>query len=282
MGAGRGISMKAALNERYNELARKNRILGTQLKREYNYLLENNAEAKRLNDRGVMINNRLNQKLNESENLFVKKVEKDHDIEIAKFGDSLMESNAALKKIKSQFEALQKELKNLKEDSEEAGEDFDFSGFDLNDKKDKGDKEDKADAEDEEETEETEETEENEADDEISLASIIIEVTDVDTVIEELREFEIPEEAIKIVEKEDGEDEGKIKIDADYIDELGEYCSTKGWDLEEALGGKIVKSDDEDEEDGDDELAKLASMDPDDISDEDIFGPDTDETEDKE
>jgi len=83
----------------------------------------------------------------------------------------------------------------------------------------------------------------------VPMTAIILTVKkdDVDKCKEELIDAGIPEDAIDEVDTEDDED-GKIKVDADYAIELKDYLKGKGIDLEEKIGGEIV--DDSAEGDG--------------------------------
>ena len=86
----------------------------------------------------------------------------------------------------------------------------------------------------------------------VPMTAIILTVKkdDVDKCKEELVDAGIPEDAITDIEGEEDDENGKIKVDADYAIELKDYLKGKGIDLEEKIGGEIV---DDSEEGGDKE-----------------------------
>ena len=73
---------------------------------------------------------------------------------------------------------------------------------------------------------------------------------DVDKCKEELVDAGIPEDAITEVDTEDDDENGKLKVDADYALELKDYLKGKGIDLEEKIGGEIIDDSAEDSDKG--------------------------------
>lgn len=314
--------VRESIYESYRTLLRQKNAYKVQLDNYYTALLESNSTARKMEEMALAINKKLeNPSLLESSTYnTIKDAEATLESKMDSFVEKLLESDDEFASLRKKFDDLKEQIVELKKAASKAGikdldmtkldmneddedddteddsqPELDFSALDSEDDKSDDEDEEKDEDEDKSDDEDEETTDDSESDEEITLASIIIEVTDVDAVIEELKEYKIPEDAIKIVEKDEDEDEGKIKIDADYITELGEYCKTKGWDLEEALGGTIVKDDkdgdDDSDMDSDEKQAsdELASLGPDDITDEDLFGPedtedekDSDEKEDKE
>lgn len=282
----------SSLNERYNELRIRKRALNCTLSKLTNSLCESDSKLQSMDKRQRYLEKKLsNKKLLESgEYEILNESVIALNEEINTYVDSLFESNPELKKLRQKFEALKSDIAKLKEDAKEEksddksddsedGTDFDFENLNIDDIDDDGNVDDKGEDDDNDSDDEDSKDDDKSGDEEIVLASIIIEVNDVDSVIEELKEYDIPEDAIKIVEKSEDSDEGKIKVDADYVTELGEYCRVKGWDLEDALGGKIVKDDADSDKDSDED--DYTSLDPDDISDDDIFGPEEGEESDE-
>ena len=294
--------VRESIYESYRTLLRQKNAYKVQLDNYYTELLESNSTARKMEEMALAINKKLeNPSLLESSTYnTIKDAEATLESKMDSFVEKLLESDDEFASLRKKFDDLKEQIVELKKAASKAGiKDLDMTKLDMNEDDEDDDTEDDPqpeldfsalDSEDSDDTEseddnDEETTDDSESDEEITLASIIIEVTDVDAVIEELKEYKIPEDAIKIVEKDEDEDEGKIKIDADYITELGEYCKTKGWDLEEALGGTIVKDDEDGDDDSDmdsDEKPasdELASLGPDDITDEDLFGPEDTEDE---
>ena len=79
---------------------------------------------------------------------------------------------------------------------------------------------------------------------------------DVDKCKEELVDAGIPEDAITEVDTEEDDENGKLKVDADYALELKDYLKGKGIDLEEKIGGEIIDDSTEDSDDGGDKEKK--------------------------
>ena len=74
----------------------------------------------------------------------------------------------------------------------------------------------------------------------VPMTAIVLTVAkdDVDKCKEELVDAGISEDAISVMDDDD--ENGKIKIDADFALELKDYLKGKGIDLEEKIGGEIV------------------------------------------
>ena len=112
----------------------------------------------------------------------------------------------------------------------------------------------------------------------VELANIILEVTDTDKVIEELKDYDIPKDGIEVVtaseNDEDGENitPGKIRILGDYAMQLKEYLQSKGIDLEEEIGGTLEDTEDDITSEDSDKDKEDDTPSDDDISDEDLFG----------
>ena len=94
-------------------------------------------------------------------------------------------------------------------------------------------------------------TEDEETED-IPMTAIVLTVKkdDVDKCKEELVDAGIPEDAITEVDTEDDDENGKLKVDADYALELKDYLKGKGIDLEEKIGGEIIDDSAEDSDEG--------------------------------
>lgn len=148
------------------------------------------------------------------------------------------------------------------------------SMFESEDKsEEEKDSEDKSD-EDSEESEESEEGDEKDSEDEdekdseeddeeaeLTAIELYVAKKDAEKCKQSLIDAGIPEDAIEVEGEEseesnegedDGEDEVKITVDAEYAVELKDYLAGKGIDLEEKIGGTIESEDDSDEE-GDEE-----------------------------
>ena len=84
----------------------------------------------------------------------------------------------------------------------------------------------------------------------VPMTAIVLTVKkdDVDKCKEELVDAGIPEDAITEVDTEDDDENGKLKVDADYALELKDYLKGKGIDLEEKIGGEIIDDSAEDSE----------------------------------
>lgn len=92
----------------------------------------------------------------------------------------------------------------------------------------------------------------------VPMTAIVLTVKkdDVDKCKEELVDAGIPEDAITEVDTEDDDENGKLKVDADYALELKDYLKGKGIDLEEKIGGEIIDDSTEDSDDGGDKEKK--------------------------
>ena len=92
----------------------------------------------------------------------------------------------------------------------------------------------------------------------IPMTAIVLTVKkdDVDKCKEELVDAGIPEDAITEVDTEDDDENGKLKVDADYALELKDYLKGKGIDLEEKIGGEIIDDSTDDSDEGGDEEKK--------------------------
>ena len=93
---------------------------------------------------------------------------------------------------------------------------------------------------------------EDEDTEDVPMTAIVLTVKkdDVDKCKEELVDAGIPEDAITEVDTEDDDENGKLKVDADYALELKDYLKGKGIDLEEKIGGEIIDDSAEDSEEG--------------------------------
>ena len=92
----------------------------------------------------------------------------------------------------------------------------------------------------------------------VPMTAIVLTVKkdDVDKCKEELVDAGIPEDAITEVDTEEDDENGKLKVDADYALELKDYLKGKGIDLEEKIGGEIIDDSTEDSDDGGDKEKK--------------------------
>ena len=92
----------------------------------------------------------------------------------------------------------------------------------------------------------------------VPMTAIVLTVKkdDVDKCKEELVDAGIPEDAITEVDTEEDDENGKLKVDADYALELKDYIKGKGIDLEEKIGGEIIDDSTEDSDDGGDKEKK--------------------------
>ena len=99
---------------------------------------------------------------------------------------------------------------------------------------------------------------EDEETEDIPMTAIVLTVKkdDVDKCKEELVDAGIPEDAITEVDTEDDDENGKLKVDADYALELKDYLKGKGIDLEEKIGGEIIDDSTDDSDKGGDEEKK--------------------------
>ena len=93
---------------------------------------------------------------------------------------------------------------------------------------------------------------EDEDTEDVPMTAIVLTVKkdDVDKCKEELVDAGIPEDAITEVDTEDDDENGKLKVDADYALELKDYLKGKGIDLEEKIGGEIIDDSAEDSDKG--------------------------------
>ncbi len=128
--------------------------------------------------------------------------------------------------------------------SDESGEDDENSSEEGKDKDGEGE-----DASKDDEGEDKKDSDDEDTED-VPMTAIILTVKkdDVDKCKEELVDAGIPEDAITEIEGEDDDENGKIKVDADYALELKDYLKGKGIDLEEKIGGEIVDDSAEDSE----------------------------------
>ena len=99
---------------------------------------------------------------------------------------------------------------------------------------------------------------EDEDTEDVPMTAIVLTVKkdDVDKCKEELVDAGIPEDAITEVDTEEDDENGKLKVDADYALELKDYLKGKGIDLEEKIGGEIIDDSTEDSDDGGDKEKK--------------------------
>ena len=111
---------------------------------------------------------------------------------------------------------------------------------------DKEDKEGKDASKEDDDNSEDKETED------VPMTAIVLTIKkdDVDKCKEELVDAGIPEDAITEVDTEDDDENGKLKVDADYALELKDYLKGKGIDLEEKIGGEIIDDSAEDSDKG--------------------------------
>ena len=160
------------------------------------------------------------------------------------FDDEDEDDEYAYESVSDKFAKYRKLYESDDESSDEGNEDNGEEGG-----------EDNADNSDEGGEDNGEEGGEDNADDDtedVPMTAIILTVKkdDVDKCKEELVDAGIPEDAITDIEGEEDDENGKIKVDADYAIELKDYLKGKGIDLEEKIGGEIV---DDSEEGGDKE-----------------------------
>lgn len=148
--------------------------------------------------------------------------------------------------VAEKFAKYRKLYESDDEDSSDEGSSDEGEDDDKGDEgsSDEGEGDDKGDEEGEDKDGEGDETED------VPMTAIILTVKkdDVDKCKEELIDAGIPEDAITDIEGEDDDENGKLKIDADYALELKDYLKGKGIDLEEKIGGEIVDDSAEDSE----------------------------------
>ena len=111
---------------------------------------------------------------------------------------------------------------------------------------------DSSDEEDKDISKDGDDNSEDEDTEDVPMTAIVLTVKkdDVDKCKEELVDAGIPEDAITEVDTEDDDENGKLKVDADYALELKDYLKGKGIDLEEKIGGEIIDDSAEDSEEG--------------------------------
>ena len=126
------------------------------------------------------------------------------------------------------------------------------------DSSDEGSSDDSSSDEDEAEDKKGDEGSDDEETEDVPMTAIVLTVKkdDVDKCKEELVDAGIPEDAITEVDTEEDDENGKLKVDADYALELKDYLKGKGIDLEEKIGGEIIDDSTEDSDDGDDKEKK--------------------------
>lgn len=127
------------------------------------------------------------------------------------------------------------------------------------DSSDEGSSDDSSSDEDETEDKKGDEGSDDEETEDVPMTAIVLTVKkdDVDKCKEELVDAGIPEDAITEVDTEEDDENGKLKVDADYALELKDYLKGKGIDLEEKIGGEIIDDSTEDsDDDGDKEKKK--------------------------
>lgn len=112
--------------------------------------------------------------------------------------------------------------------------------------------------EDEAEDKKGDEGSDDEETEDVPMTAIVLTVKkdDVDKCKEELVDAGIPEDAITEVDTEEDDENGKLKVDADYALELKDYLKGKGIDLEEKIGGEIIDDSTDDSDKGGDEEKK--------------------------
>lgn len=120
------------------------------------------------------------------------------------------------------------------------------------DSSDEGSSDDGSSDEDEAEEKKGDEGSDDEETEDVPMTAIVLTVKkdDVDKCKEELVDAGIPEDAITEVDTEDDDENGKLKVDADYALELKDYLKGKGIDLEEKIGGEIIDDSAEDSDEG--------------------------------
>ena len=126
------------------------------------------------------------------------------------------------------------------------------------DSSDEGSSDDSSSDEDEAEDKKGDEGSDDEETEDVPMTAIVLTVKkdDVDKCKEELVDAGIPEDAITDVDTEDDDENGKLKVDADYALELKDYLKGKGIDLEEKIGGEIIDDSTDDSDKGGDEEKK--------------------------
>ena len=150
------------------------------------------------------------------------------------------DDNVAYESVSDKFAKYRKlyEAEDSEDDSsDEAG---DGEGTENSDEEGKDEPKDGDDNSEDEETED------------VPMTAIVLTVKkdDIDKCKEELVDAGIPEDAITEVDTEDDDENGKLKVDADYALELKDYLKGKGIDLEEKIGGEIIDDSAEDSDEG--------------------------------
>ena len=157
------------------------------------------------------------------------------------------DDNVAYESVSDKFAKYRKLYEAEDSDDDSSDEAGDGEGTENSDEEDKDKSKDGDDNSEDEDTED------------VPMTAIVLTVKkdDVDKCKEELVDAGIPEDAITEVDTEEDDENGKLKVDADYALELKDYLKGKGIDLEEKIGGEIIDDSTEDsDDDGDKEKKK--------------------------
>ena len=150
------------------------------------------------------------------------------------------DDNVAYESVSDKFAKYRKLYEAEDSDDDSSDEAGDGEGTENSDEEDKDKSKDGDDNSEDEDTED------------VPMTAIVLTVKkdDVDKCKEELVDAGIPEDAITEVDTEEDDENGKLKVDADYALELKDYLKGKGIDLEEKIGGEIIDDSTEDSDDG--------------------------------
>lgn len=156
------------------------------------------------------------------------------------------DDNVAYESVSDKFAKYRKLYEAEDSDDDSSDEAGDGEGTENSDEEDKDKSKDGDDNSEDEDTED------------VPMTAIVLTVKkdDVDKCKEELVDAGIPEDAITEVDTEEDDENGKLKVDADYALELKDYLKGKGIDLEEKIGGEIIDDSTEDSDDGGDKEKK--------------------------
>ena len=154
--------------------------------------------------------------------------------------DDTDDDNVAYESVSDKFAKYRKLYEAEDSDDDSSDEAGDGEGTENSDEEGKDKSKDGDDNSEDEDTED------------VPMTAIVLTVKkdDVDKCKEELVDAGIPEDAITEVDTEDDDENGKLKVDADYALELKDYLKGKGIDLEEKIGGEIIDDSAEDSEEG--------------------------------
>ena len=183
-------------------------------------------------------------------------------------------------KYRNLYESAVDSLNEKDDDKDSSDDDFaDLFGDDNDDAKDNDSApDDKKSDDDENSDDKSDDTED------VPMTAIVITVKrdDIDKCKDEMVSAGIPEEDIEVLDNDDDDENGKLKIDANSVKELKDYLAGKGIDLEEKIGGEIIDDEDSDKDSDDKDSDKDDdSEEPtDDFNMNDLFGDDESDADD--